>query len=55
MVDLLVSHGQVGIDTGRIYGAGASERVLGRLELKGAKIDTKLVAAGLPLSPSLAY
>lgn len=27
-IDLLLKHGQVGIDTGRIYGEGTSEKVI---------------------------
>ncbi|KAI0062627.1 aflatoxin B1-aldehyde reductase [Artomyces pyxidatus] len=41
-IDILVKHGYYGIDTSRIYGSGASEVVLSLVDLKGARVDTKI-------------
>ncbi|KIP02719.1 hypothetical protein PHLGIDRAFT_16341 [Phlebiopsis gigantea 11061_1 CR5-6] len=42
-VDYVISRGQVGLDTSRIYCDGTSEQLLGKLELRGAAcVDTKV-------------
>lgn len=46
-VDLMVKHGQSSIDTSRIYCEGTSEQLLGKLDLKGMRVDTKI----FPITP----
>lgn len=47
-IDLMLSHGQTGIDTSRIYAQGTSEKLIGTLDLRGvARVDTKI----FPLAP----
>ncbi|EIM92034.1 aflatoxin B1-aldehyde reductase [Stereum hirsutum FP-91666 SS1] len=46
-VDLLVSAGHKQFDTSRFYGGGKSEELLGKLNLEGAELDTKI----LPVQP----
>ncbi|KAI0307432.1 aflatoxin B1-aldehyde reductase [Multifurca ochricompacta] len=43
-IDLLVSHGHNAIDTSRVYGAGTSEEVISKLDLKDAfvVVDSKI-------------
>ncbi|KAI0790936.1 Aldo/keto reductase [Abortiporus biennis] len=40
-VDCLLKHGQVGIDTARVYGQGTSEKLISQLTLGSARVDTK--------------
>ncbi|PSS22677.1 hypothetical protein PHLCEN_2v3043 [Hermanssonia centrifuga] len=46
-VDIMAKHGQVGIDTSRLYGKGTSEKLLAQLNIEGMRLDTKI----FPLSP----
>ncbi|KAF7796531.1 hypothetical protein EIP86_007711 [Pleurotus ostreatoroseus] len=41
-VDLMVQHGQPYIDTARVYGNGTCEKLISQLDLKGARVDTKV-------------
>ncbi|KAF7796184.1 hypothetical protein EIP86_007358 [Pleurotus ostreatoroseus] len=41
-VDLMITHGQIGIDTARVYSERTAERFLTQLNLKGMRIDTKI-------------
>jgi len=41
-IDVLVGHGYTGIDTARRYGRGTSEELIAKLDLKGARVDTKI-------------
>ncbi|KAJ3552504.1 hypothetical protein NM688_g4118 [Phlebia brevispora] len=43
-VDVMVEHGHPYIDTARAYGDGTSEVVLSKLNLHGARVDTKILA-----------
>ncbi|KIM81787.1 hypothetical protein PILCRDRAFT_8458 [Piloderma croceum F 1598] len=42
VVDRFLSYGQNGIDTSRSYGYGTSEEFLGKLDLHGSLVDTKI-------------
>ncbi|KAF7976453.1 hypothetical protein HWV62_6699 [Athelia sp. TMB] len=42
IVDIVVSHGIKTFDTSRFYGLGSSEEFLGKLDLKGSVVDTKI-------------
>ncbi|KAJ3552503.1 hypothetical protein NM688_g4119 [Phlebia brevispora] len=46
-VDTMVQHGHPSIDTARVYGDGTAEEILSKLDLHGARVDTKLC----PLAP----
>jgi len=40
-IDLLVSQGHTSIDAARSYGAGTTEQIISKLDLKGVSVDTK--------------
>ncbi|KAF8513704.1 aflatoxin B1-aldehyde reductase [Hysterangium stoloniferum] len=42
LIDVFVNAGHVGVDTSRQYSTGTSEEYLAKLDLKGARIDTKV-------------
>ncbi|KZP14581.1 Aldo/keto reductase [Athelia psychrophila] len=42
VVDIVLSHGIRAFDTSRFYGLGSSEEFLGKLDLKGSTVDTKI-------------
>ncbi|KAH9982097.1 aflatoxin B1-aldehyde reductase [Lactifluus volemus] len=41
-VDLLVNYGYGALDASRAYGAGTTEEVISKLDLKGVSVDTKI-------------
>ncbi|KAI0063255.1 aflatoxin B1-aldehyde reductase [Artomyces pyxidatus] len=41
-IDILVKYGHSSIDTAHIYGQGTAEVLLSQLDLKGARVDTKI-------------
>jgi len=45
VVDVIVSYGHKTFDTSRFYGNGSSEEFLGKLDLKGSAVDTKIYPA----------
>jgi len=47
LLDVYAKHGGHAIDTSRLYGGGTSEEMLGRSDIHGAVIDTKVY----PISP----
>ncbi|OJJ29878.1 hypothetical protein ASPWEDRAFT_55408 [Aspergillus wentii DTO 134E9] len=53
MVDLFKSYGHIDIDTARIYGNGSSEEFLGKMDLTGMNVDTKLFPSAA--NPSVAF
>ncbi|GJE91890.1 aldo/keto reductase [Phanerochaete sordida] len=45
LVDIMLKHGHIGIDTARIYGQGTSEELIGTLDFRDvARVDTKIRA-----------
>lgn len=42
MIDTFLEYGHKDIDTARIYGNGSSEEFLGKMNLTGVNLDTKL-------------
>ncbi|KZP01193.1 Aldo/keto reductase [Calocera viscosa TUFC12733] len=45
VVDAFVKHGYNVFDCARVYGLGTSEEFVGKLDLRGGRVDTKLFAA----------
>ncbi|KZV91063.1 Aldo/keto reductase [Exidia glandulosa HHB12029] len=45
ILDVFFAHGHREIDTARIYGDGSTEQHLGKLDLKGSAVDTKVFPA----------
>lgn len=42
LLDVCIQYGVRGIDTSRVYGIGTSEEYLSQLDIKGARVDTKI-------------
>ncbi|KAL4253807.1 NADP-dependent oxidoreductase domain superfamily protein [Abortiporus biennis] len=47
LLDCMIKHGHVGIDSARMYGNGTAETLIGQLNIGSARVDTKV----FPLAP----